>query len=60
MFSHTDKFFGEYPRFESPLLGLGWVSLCALVGLDDVAAGFVLEGFEVREIAVKFSRILAD
>jgi hypothetical protein len=39
---------------------LGRVALGALVGLDDVVAGFVFEGFEVREVAVEFAAVGAD
>ena len=55
-----DELFGEHSCFGSGLFGLRRIPLGALVGLDDIVAGFKFQGFEVRKFAVEFAAIRAD
>ena len=60
MFPHADQFAREDACFSRGLLGLGGIALGALVGLQDVGAGFGFEGFEVGQVAVEFAAVGAD
>jgi len=51
------EFSGEGARLGLCLLGLRRVALGAFGGLEDEAAGFGLQSFEVGEVAIEFAGV---
>lgn len=60
MFPNAHELSRECLGLAHRLLGLRWVALCAPGGIDDVLAGLAVQYFELIEVAIKLSCILAN